>query len=581
MVVAKRFVFSAILAITLLQTSLVAVGTKGYPFGKIEYVAETQRSKNEFSSSKSVSFLQKYLLGYTGSIYSPKLFKYYTEAGYDIDDVKRETDGDDTTNKVTKINYKLRADVISGTSYPFTLFYENYNTPYVTTNADGSSYADQVIDRYGIRGSMGLKYFGLSYHAEEKDMKTTRDFSETHQISSDYSVTLRKSFNNVNADISHTYRDSQTDEQDENAAVVWSDNDKTKTTRANVDWLPSKVLKVNAHASRREYSTVQDTGYTRDTNDIVGITRVSWNPTKKYAASLQASANRMETNGAVSDTATMSINSRYQISSVLSTSQGVMYYQAGREGRSDEATSIEADIRYSELFPLENDYNFRVNTGLSGQSNSGTTKQDDMNTTTYTDSFSLGYDLGAGISKYYDVIATNYSFDANYNIAYSDQYGDTARFTLSSILTARLNPKSSFKNRIKYTKVTRNSKTTNDYDIETYDVYNSIDYSTRIMLKGTFKAMASLTYIGGEADRLYGHGRANFFYTIMRNMRLTSAATVLMDYDSDATEYTASAGWDYRVRKITLAFKTKYAEQTGNNNDSTRLTAYLSASRKF
>ena len=214
MVVAKRFVFSAILAITLLQTSLVAVGTKGYPFGKIEYVAETQRSKNEFSSSKSVSFLQKYLLGYTGSIYSPKLFKYYTEAGYDIDDVKRETDGDDTTNKVTKINYKLRADVISGTSYPFTLFYENYNTPYVTTNADGSSYADQVIDRYGIRGSMGLKYFGLSYHAEEKDMKTTRDFSETHQISSDYSVTLRKSFNNVNADISHTYRDSQTDEQD-------------------------------------------------------------------------------------------------------------------------------------------------------------------------------------------------------------------------------------------------------------------------------------------------------------------------------------------------------------------------------
>ncbi len=529
-------------------------------YGKLEYTFLKENSS--LTKIDSTSHIQRYEIGYENFIYDPNLFKYDISGTLYFNNTKTTTDkGEDLTRNLKSINYKAYLDFIQGSRFPFTVFAEKTDVPFVSLLSLNTTYSNQNITKYGIHGSLDLLDHIIKYYFGTQD--TNSQYLTTDEKRNDTLYSLK-----INRNLEHSfYGLSFTHGKREYSRKALATNDVTKwkddstEIRADYTWRPSKTLNV------RTYAKYYDSGYF-DLKTATASLDLSWRPTRKYNANFGVIAENIKDNNNSTDYVSIYGGGNYRITSHLSTSHYFTLFNLHSNNFKQNSGSVKGGLAYRNkigkymTYFVEGDTEIKAERGANANGNNFLLNKD-----------SVSYNLGLGFSRRLANIKSTFNSNIRYYL-YDSNIGEKInRYTFAASILTKFS--SSLVNNFSanYSKVTRDYKYYNSINnpssnTEILTLTERVSYYDTLGINGKFNANIGIRYyVSKSQNRANPFADMSLNYLLWRNLVFKSNARVTNDLYSGNTDYTAFMGLDYRIRQLSFSTGVRYMDRLNTNTD--------------
>lgn len=532
-------------------------------YGSLEYGYTKEKSSDPANQTTQVMRTQNYLLGMRGAIYSSNLLTYLAEGGFALTNTDSTSSGVESDSSSETLNYRLNADLIRSTSYPFSLYNEKTTTPYSSVSPGTSFAYEDVNERSGISGSVKLPYFLVNYRAEMSDMRRDESYAKEIRDNEEYMISVYKDYSEgrVSAVYNERFRDYLRDDLRLGSQLDWSDH--SRDGRANWSWNIDKTLRVESSMTYMESSFA-------DLRTLSGGVSFDWHPNETYNAGVNFLANTMEAGGYQNDTYTMNGYSSYQVTPQFTTTQNVSLY--AMQGSVTEQTMETATVAGNYVKNIGDTTMFSASLSLMGKAEQNDVAED-LNLT-LPDRNTFGYNASIGTSTMIDSLSTRILADLMY---------DDTRSTLDET-TNRLSARISLITSLRYnltnnlsvshvtdesTMFTQNGLVARDIEVETVDntlrFWQDVGYSGKLSLNGGVAYTITKSGMDEAVKRVFPHVEGSFIYRFWNGVELQSNAAASQDSLSDLTNYSAYLSLNYAIREIVMSLGSKYLLQTGGS----------------
>jgi|GEM_PF-4359881 len=540
------------------------LSTRGL-YGSLEYGYAHESSSNTNNRSTQDTMTQNYLLGTTGSVYSPNLFSYLLEGAFVITDTKNKTSSTEMESSSEILNYRMNADIIRATNFPFLLYNEKSFTPYSSISSDASFSYDEVSERSGISGSMKLPYFLLNYKAESSQMQREENFSDEARDNQDYSVSIYKdnSYSRFSAVYNERFREYLRDDRRLTTHQDWTDH--TRDGSANWAFDIDKTLRIASSMSYMESDYV-------DMTNLSGSFSVDWRPTISYNAGMNVMVNTMEAGESQNDNYTLNAHSNYQVTPEFSTTQNLSLYSMQGEYSDMKMETLSVGGNYFKLFDEGSTFN-------SSATLMGKAEQNKVNgdfNSSLPDRNMYSYNLNVGGSTLLEPINSRLMVGLMYDNSYSSLDETTKRFSGQAVLSSTIlynlmhNLSASYiLDKSGY--YSQGQIVARNIEVESVD--NALLYSQDIGYVGKLTLGGGVAYTSTQVNdsesltRIFPHAEGSFLYRFWNSVQLQSNMSVSQDSVSDLTNYLAYMGLNYSIRRFLISLEGKYLLQTGGAAD--------------
>ncbi len=531
-------------------------------YGKLEYtfLQEDDSSAN----TSSISHLQTYQVGYRSFYYSPKFFKYDLSGTLYINNTTTDIANKSNEQNIKSFNYKANLDFIQGSKYPFTIFAEKSDIPFVSLLSTNTLYSSQDISKYGLHGSMSLLNHMLNYSFSVQDIDSKYLTVDEKRKDTIYSIKLYRNLDKSNYSMSftHSKRDyERTDLRDEKEVNKWKDD--FTELNANWNWNPSKVLHL------RTYLKYSDSEY-MNLKTTTASTNLNWIPTKKYSANFGAIAENLTSSSTSTNYVSLYAGGNYKITSHLSTNHYLTLFSLKGDDFTQQSGSLKLGLAYRNK--INNTMTYYMDGDVEGKIEKGSR---DTGDDFFLNRNSTAYNTGFGFLKKLQKINSTLNLGMRYYLYNSDIGEKISRYTLSGSFLTKFN--GSFNNSLSITY----SKTTNNYDYEYYSSPNNPSSSTEILviterinynktlgIKGKLNANIGIRhYISETGDTTNPFANINLNYLLWNNLIFKSGLWITNDLYSGYTNYTATMGLEYRIGQILLLAGARYLDRINSESD--------------
>ncbi len=529
-------------------------------YGKLEYTFLQENS--DLTQMDSRSHIQRYELGYENYYYSPNLFKYDISGTLYFNHTTTSTNnGEDFTRNLRNLNYKAYLDFIQGSKFPFTLFAEKLDVPFVSLLSTNTIYSNQSITKYGIHGSLNLFDHSVKYYASTQDTKNEYITTDEKRKDTFYSVKISRNMEHsyYGLSLSHSIRDYSRTALSTNGVSRWKDD--STEVRADYTWRPSKVLNV------RTYLKYYDSGYF-DLKTSTASLDVSWRPTRKYSSNFGVIAENIKDSNASTDYISIYGGGNYNITDHLSTSHYFTLFNLHSDNFKQNSGSIKVGLAYRNklgkymTYYVEGDTEVKAERGANDKGDNYLLNKD-----------SVAYNFGTGFSRKLNNI--NSTLNTNIRLyLYDSNIGEKInRYTLSSSILTRFSSSLVNSFSVNYSKVTRKYKYYKSVDNPSSDteiltLTERVSYNKTLGINGKLNANIGIRYyISKSQNRANPFADMNLNYLLWRNLVFKANARVTNDLYSGNTDYTAFMGLDYRIRQLTFSTGVRYMDRLTDTDD--------------
>lgn len=570
-----------IVSLTYIHADMGSFKPRGL-FGSVEYGYTQQNASNSVNESSQSSLTQNYMLGMRGSIYSPNLLSYSLQGSFFVNDSENSSNGETMETTTKNTNYRINTDFIRATKYPFSFYGEKTSSPYSSMQPSLSQMSNQSTQRYGMSGSVDLPYFMLRYSAESSEMQRDESFANEMRNNKDYMVSIYKNFSEgtFSAVYNDRNRDYLRDDSQFQSHQEWSD--RTRDARVNGTWKVDKTLNIGS------YLTYMDNSYS-DMISLTGNINANWRPSDRYSAGVDVTASSMEAGGYKNDTVMVGGNSYYQVTPEFSTTQNVSLYRVSGDDIDQMMGTLMLGGRYNKT--LENDVTLTTSVDLMGKSEHSSVASD-MNVS-IPDRNSYSYTIASGASKAIELMRSSISANVSYYSSTSTLDEKMERLTANMMLNSTIldnltytlsgyyvNEESLYYSGAEGETTQRNSEMISIDTMLRY--WQNVGYDGRVSLGGGVSYTVSQADNSERVTRIFPRVDGSFSYNFFNALFFNSTVSASQDSMSDLTNYSASMGLNYTLRKIMISSEARYFLQTGGTlQGSTQNSVFLRMSRRF
>ncbi|MEN8146983.1 MAG: hypothetical protein ABFR02_05125 [Campylobacterota bacterium] len=572
-------IISALLLLVLLAE---AASTRGL-YGEIGYSYEQYMRSDKYATTERGTFLQDYSIGYDSYLYSPLFLMYDVEVTLNYEDTKADISGTDQTKKIRGTEYDIDLKFIEKTNYPFRVFAVKRQRPYWDITPGRSYYLDEDTEQAGINGLVRMDIFNIRYSANILDTKRMGNEEEDKRKDIKYTLSLDKKMKDSALWIDYIYNDRDVDRTIFASNYVLQDSvyqthEITNDVNLRYEWEISPTLKLHA---RGQY-------FDNNASNLVntmGTVSLSWRPTEKYTAGLDATVNSYNGDFGGVDTVSVAANSDYRASKFLTLDQSLTMMRSSGDFGEYDSSYIRAGARYNK--PFGDNYTFRANGYITF--NRYYSDLSDFNETKYENNI-VTYSAGSGISKYFVPVKGTLSFNGLYTNSEATASESNEQISVNTLFTTKPIPNLDYTLRADYARTNidyTNSLTNSDRGVVVADRYSAetgIKYSTTLTRKGRVSAELGIVHsmredtTGAAVTRTLPRGNIDAYYRPFRTLTLTARGSVHQDVQAEITTYTGSSDLTWNVRQTMVHLGVKYMEQAGGflgQRQDTRLNAEI------
>ncbi len=549
----------------------------GYLSTKINYKKTLYKSPKE---TKKNSFIQEYKFGYENYIYSPRLFIYDLYSLIHLENGNTVTENYDRDFKIRNFNYRINADVIQGTRYPFTIYIEKRNYPFWNILENTTIYTDQEEFRFGIRGTYYNDYFTLRYDASQADTNIERDYKDESITDNLYNIFLERvvEHKQMNLKLSHRSRGTKSKSWSEDTTLPdrkenWKDT--TSEIRADYKWIPSDKFKLRSYIQylSSDYSGSRYGGSdNRALQRMIADVKVDWIANEKLSMFGSISnSNNIDPN-VDSNNFMLSEGLTYKLSENLTLNQDLSFFNITGENVNRNIASFGVGTRYNKR--VSETFSYYVFGNISEKIETGNEDSDANSTLVLIqkDSNSFSYTAGTGLHKQFNFLSTSFNLGGSYYGLTSNTDEELSRISINGSLSSLIGTNLSFSTSANYSKSDdkrfvyssdQNGTVLTSRKIEVLQSYSGFNYWNIIGINGNYNINIGVNYIKDlEYEKVNPFANINLTYVLWRNLIFTSKANVYQDTRNDYTNYLAFAGLELKIRKIKISLNGEYAKYT-------------------
>ncbi|RUM61888.1 MAG: hypothetical protein DSZ03_07750 [Sulfurimonas sp.] len=539
-------------------------------YGKIEfrYIDDFYETNTTRNSQKD--FIQEYLLGYMGNVYSPRLLDYTVEGVLRFENIDTETESVDYTTKIDSQDYKVNLAFIKETKYPVTVYAQRTNRPFSTIYSQSINRYTQDIQKYGIMGSMKFDMFMLSYGASKnkgvyEGIATLQDRDTTT-----YRISARRNKENYNLQVSYLHLKRITDQTyaSREATTIDQTDDRVDV---KYGWDISKTLTFNSGLSYLKSDYYRTESTTADAS-------LRWMPNQKYNGMISMSASRSDQLTNISDVGDtqvygnqvdmLNINQvfNYNVTPEFMLTESMSYYNYSADAASGTNYNLRLGANYRKK--LYTDTRLQLTSSIDMRSTENSTK-----TTIYSDYQSLDktsyiVNLGARVNQNLPTIRSTLNAGMMYYAMRTSLDETRDRYSINSSLYTKLFGE--FTNRIEGSYMNDKSLTFLNTNNDLYsrvitrlDLGEYVDYTTRLGVRGRLSLKVGVRYSKIDNDglivsRTVPRADMNLNYRFWQRLIFSAGAHVDKDLTYNYMNYSANANINYRIRKISFSMGYQY-----------------------
>jgi len=550
--------------------------------GRLGFLYEDENYNLRGLVNEQKKFTQEYELNYEGNIYNPNLLEYRISTLLRFDNTKQKTGESDGKTDLRSRDYRIDADFIKNSNFPFKIYYTSSNRPTSTIYADTAINLLSQVNNYGLTGLVKLDRLQFDYEVS-KDTSTDEDdkrFLERTITKYGGTVRYKNRDDNIQFRALHTQTDSRTITLD----TAGSQNDSDDTLGLSYGTKISKTLRLSSSLGYSK-TTIGD-----GTISNAGV-NLNWKPSSDYDGTLAISFSRVDfylsdelnsssSQKSLSRTDTLNINQNlnYRPTKELSFSQGIDYFSNKQTTNDTETASLNLDANYIYNNQLTSERALDFSSSLSSIMQNS--KNRDTNGTVDSTRESMYYMRAkVGISEKLPSINSRLGIGTRYNGTRTskvsvDEYG--ADFSLLSRLGI-------FSNSLRANYTLSGVVTTISYG-------DTINFAARVGYRGYLSGGVSYNTTetsGSKSDTKSQLCKAdlNFRYRFFRKLMFSTGANISKDLGYNTLVYGGNSKLEYKrgLTKIGIEYRYNHATaelSTGQNAASTTLSSSTNSTRK-
>ncbi len=550
-------------------------------YGGIEfrYVDDYYETNSSVTSQKA--FIQEYMLGYMGNVYSPRLLDYTVEGVLRFENIDDKTQGVKSTTKIDSQDYKVNLAFIKETKYPFTLYAQRTNRPYSTIYSQSINRYTQDLEKYGIMGSMKFDLFTLNYGAS-KNKRVQEDIATLqNRDTTSYNISARRNEANYNIQVSYNHLKRITDQTYANSKTSRI-NQTDDTADIRYGWNISDTLTLSSGLRYLQSDYYRTKTTTADAN-------LRWVPNKKYNGMVSVSASRSDQYGNAYDIGDAQLysnqvdvininqNFNYNVTPQLILTQNMSYYDFSSDRSSGTIYSLRLGANYSKQ--LKENTRMQLSSSIDMRSSKNETSGTEYSSYQSLDKESYRVNLGARLNQNLPSIRSTLNTGVTYYGMRTSLDETRDRYSLNGSLFTRLFGE--FSNRIDVSYMDDESLTylssldgLYSRSITRLDVGEYIDYATRLGIRGRLSLKVGVRYSEIDNDglvvsRTVPRADMNLNYRFWQRLIFSAGAHVDKDLTYNYINYSANANISYKIRKVSFSmgyqyFKTEVTDVADN-----------------
>jgi len=551
-------------------------------YGGIEfrYVDDFYETNNSVTSQKA--FIQEYMLGYMGNVYSPRLLEYTLEGILRFENLDDKTQGVKSTTKIDSQDYKVNLAFIKETKYPFTLYAQRTNRPYSTIYSQSINRYTQDLEKYGIMGSIKFDLLTLSYGAS-KNKRVQEDIATLQNIdTTSYNISARRTEANYNVQVSYNHLKRITDQTYANTKMS-SINQTDDMADIRYGWNISDTLTLSSGLRYLQSDYYRTKTTTADAS-------VRWVPNKKYNGMISMSASRSDQYGNAYDIGDAQIysnqvdmvninqNFNYNVTPQLILTENMSYYNFSSDAASGTIYSLRFGANYSKQLRANTRMQLSSSIDMRSSTNE-TTATTEYSSYQSLDKESYRVNLGARLNQNLPSISSTLNAGVMYYGMRTSLDETRDRYSFNGSLFTRLFGE--FSNRIDVSYMDDKSLSyLSNLDglfartITRLDVGEYIDYATRLGIRGRLSLKVGVRYSEIDNDglvisRTTPRADMNLNYRFWQRLIFSAGAHVDKDLTYNYINYSANANISYKIRKVSFSmgyqyYKTKVTDVVDN-----------------
>ena len=539
-------------------------------YGGIEfrYVDDFYETNNSVTSQKA--FIQEYMLGYMGNLYSPRLLDYTLEGVLRFENIDDKTLGVKSTTKIDSQDYKVNLNFIKETKYPFTLYAQRTNRPYSTIYSQSINRYTQDLDKYGIMGSMKFDLFTVNYGAS-KNKRVQEDIATLqNRDTTSYNVSVRRNEKNYNIQVSYNHLKRITDQTYANNQTS-TINQTDDTADIKYGWNISDTLTLSSGLRYLKSDYYRTKTTTADAN-------LRWVPNKKYNGMVSMSASRSDQYGNAYDIGDAQLysnqvdmvninqNFNYNVTPQFVLTENMSYYNFSSDASSGSIYSLRFGANYRKQ--LRENTRMQLSSSIDMRSSTNETSSTEYSSYQSLDKESYRVNLGARLNQNLPSIGSTLSTGVTYYGMRTSLDETRDRYTINGSLFTRLFGE--FTNHIDASYMDDESLSyLSSLDglyarsITRLDIGEYIDYATRLGIRGRLSLKVGVRYSEIDNDglvvsRTTPRADMNLNYRFWQRLIFSAGAHVDKDLTYNYINYSANANISYKIRKVSFSMGYQY-----------------------
>ncbi len=539
-------------------------------YGRIEfrYIDDYYETNNSVNSQQD--FIQEYLLGYMGNVYSPRLLDYTVEGLLRFENIDNDTDNTKYTTKIDSQDYKVNLAFIKETKYPFTIYAQRTNRPFSTIYSQSINRYTQDLEKYGIMGTMKFDLFMLSYGASKNKGVYEGIASLQDRDTTTYRIAARRNEENYNLQVSYQHLKRITDQTYINREQTHI-NQTDDTVDITYGWNISNTLTLSSGLRYLKSDYFRTESTTADAS-------LRWVPNKKYNGMISMSASRSDQLINSSDIGDAQIYGNqvdmfnfnqvfnYNVTPELTLTENMSYYKYSADTSDGTNYSLRLGANYSKQ--LHPDTRIQLTSSIDMRSSKSDTAATEYSSYQSLDKESYILNVGARINQNLPSIRSTLNAGVTYYTMETSLDETRDRYNLNGSLFTRLFGE--FNNRIEANYMKDDSLTylgNNDglfsRTITRLDLGEYVDYATRLGIKGRLSLKVGVRYSKIDNDglvvsRTIPRADMNLNYRFWQRLIFSAGAHVDKDLTYNYINYSANANISYKIRKVAFTMGYQY-----------------------